>query len=108
MKFIKNNLGFVIAALIIVAGLVYSYFVEENAMYIAPLFNKVLAGIFATIAVVYGYLFSKDNALFQNEENDNIYFFKNLAVIAFFILAAMLTISVFHSGPLGTTTNPIK
>jgi hypothetical protein len=108
MKFIKNNLGFVIAATVILVGLLYSYIVEENAMFLAPTFNKVIAGALTTVAIVYAYLFSKDNALFKDEKDDNRYFFKNLAVIVILIVAAMLTIAVFHSGPLGTTTNPIK
>lgn len=103
----KNNgltLPFKVIAGFIAAVLIAAFFVPGNAIHDAPLTNKILAGVFAGAAVWWGIQFSKDRFTLVLDHRLNTIL--HLAVLAALIALALLTLVVWHGGPLGTTTNP--
>lgn len=101
------NLPFLIIASIIAVALILFFIVPGNAIYAAPIGNKLLAGLFAAGAVYYAIGWSKDR-WWNNIENERAYFIVNLVIFASLIMISLLILIVFHSGPIGLSTNPVS
>lgn len=106
----RENIGlntpFIIFATIIIVALIGFFIFPGNAIHQAPLINKLGAGLVAGLAVYYGIGWSKD--IWWNKiESERVYFILNLIVFAGLLVLALLILTVFHSGPLGTSTNPL-
>jgi zinc transporter ZupT len=107
----KSNSGATPIVLIIFALIigvtVYATFDPATSIGRAPIGNKI-AGWLCLVAAG-GFLFlSARDLIFPNMENDKKANWFKLSITAALIISALLILAVFHSGPLGTTTNPIN
>lgn len=75
-----------------------------NAIGDAPLFNKVLGIGLGAFAVVF--MFKSNDWLDFIKSDKRKLLFQIVITIAIAVLS-LLVLAVFHSGPLGTTTNPM-
>lgn len=105
-----KNSGFtapVIIILTIILGvMVYSTFDPSTSIGRAPAENKVMGWLCMIGAG--GFLFAcYRDLIFPNMENDKRANWIKIAITAVLIITGLLILAVFHSGPLGTTTNPL-
>ena len=107
----KSNNGaspivLIITALII-GVMAFTTFDPFYAFGRAPIGNKI-AGWLCLLGAAGFLVASAKDMIFPNAENGNRANWYKIAITAAFIIAALLILGVFHSGPLGTTTNPIN
>jgi len=106
----KNNgaspIVLIIAALII-GVMAYATFDPSMSFGRAPIGNKIGGWLCLFGAAGFLVACAKD-LIFPNAENGNLANWFKIAITAALIIAGLLILGVFHSGPLGTTTNPIN
>jgi Mn2+/Fe2+ NRAMP family transporter len=73
------------------------------------LLQNTAMGIFAVVLLMGLVVFASWTRSYveQDRKNGNRANWYKIAITAAFILAAILILGVFHSGALGTTTNPL-
>jgi zinc transporter ZupT len=103
----KSNLIVLIIAALIIAVMAYATFDTSMSFGRAPIGNKI-AGWLCLLGAAGFLVASAKDMIFPNAENGNRANWYKIAITAAFIIAALLILGVFHSGPLGTTTNPIN
>jgi hypothetical protein len=107
----KSNNGaspivLIITALII-GVMAYTTFDPFYAFGRAPIGNKI--GGWLCLFGAAGFLVaSAKDLIFPNAENGNRANWFKIGITYALIASALLILGVFHSGPLGTTTNPIN
>jgi membrane protease YdiL (CAAX protease family) len=101
-----NPIVLIITALII-GVMVYTTFDPFYLFGRAPIVNKI-AGWLCLLGAAGFLVASAKDLIFQNSENGNRANWYKIAITAVLIIAALLILGVFHSGALGTTTNPIN
>jgi hypothetical protein len=103
----KSNIIVLIIAALIIAVMVYTTFDPHYSFGRAPIGNKI--GGWLCLFGAAGFLVaSAKDLIFPNMKNDKRANWLKIAITAALIIAALLILGVFHSGPLGTTTNPIN
>jgi hypothetical protein len=103
----KSNPIVLIIAALIIAVMAYATFDPSMSFGRAPIVNKI--GGWLCLLGAAGFLVaSAKDLIFPNAENGNRANWYKIAITAAFIIAALLILGVFHSGALGTTTNPIN
>jgi hypothetical protein len=103
----KSNIIVLIIAALIIGVMVYTTFDPHYSFGRAPIGNKI-AGWLCLFGAASFLVASAKDLIFQNAENGNRANWYKIAITAAFIIAALLILGVFHSGALGTTTNPIN
>ena len=106
-KNLKNSgvtIPVIVIALFIVAIVVYSLFDSSTSFGRAPIGNKVL-GVLAMLGSV---LFAfKSSDILDFVKKDRTKMWLQIGITAALIILGLLILGVFHSGVLGTTTNPL-
>jgi len=97
---------FLFAALLVIGGILTMVFVPGNTLYHAPIANKLIAGLFLVAASWWGRSWSRDKFTFTTDWR--VDFFIYAGVMLALVALAFLTFAVWHSGPIGLTTNPVK
>jgi zinc transporter ZupT len=102
----KSNPIVLIIAALIIAVMAYATFNPSMSFGRAPIGNKI--GGWLCLFGAAGFLVScaKDMIL-PNAENGNRANWYKIAITAALVVAAFLILGVFHSGALGTSTNPL-
>ncbi len=103
----KSNIIVLIIAALIIAVMVYTTFDPHYSFGRAPIGNKI-AGWLCLFGAAGFLVASAKDLIFKNAENGNRANWYKIAITAVLIIAAILILGVFHSGALGTTTNPIN
>jgi hypothetical protein len=103
----KSNPIVLIIAALIIGVMVYTTFDPFYSFGRAPIGNKI--GGWLCLLGAAGFLIScAKDSIFPNSENGNRANWFKIGITYALIALAMLILGVFHSGPLGTTTNPIN
>jgi hypothetical protein len=97
-KTVKENPGFFVIALVILAVLITQLFVPGNAIYESPWLNRILFVVVAGVAYVWARLMNREKINISKNENLNL-------IIQVLILGAIVTLAfailiVWHGGPI--------
>jgi hypothetical protein len=106
---LKNRgitIPFLFIALLVIGGIVTMIFVPGNTLYHAPIVNKLLAGLFLVAAAWWARCWAKDKFSFTVDWKVDHFIYA--AVLIGLLALAFLIFGVWHSGPIGLTTNPVK
>lgn len=92
------------AATIILVTLVSLLFVDGNAIGDAPLFNKILGIALGAFTIFFAF---KSEYWLDFIKSDRRKLLFQIVITAILAILAIMVIAVWHSGPIGTTTNPM-
>lgn len=106
----RENIGLtwpvILIAGFMIVFLIGMAFWKDNAIGAAPLLNKFVSGLLFAAEAYWLYLNVKGKVwLSKNHIVDNIF---KIAITAIIALLAFTILTVWHSGALGTSTNPVK
>jgi hypothetical protein len=106
----RKNLGLtwpvISIAAIILFVVIWSFFDISTSFGRAPLVNKIVSILLGAGAILWMYGASRD-LFFNGTKNDNRVLWYNIIIVLALGILSLLFAGVFHSGALGTTTNPI-
>lgn len=93
---------FIFAAAFVLTMAGFTYF-PGNSLHDAPAVNKIIGFTLLALVVPVGLSLEHDWISFSNNDNKNTW--AHIAIIAGLAILGFCTLLVWHSGPLGTTTN---
>jgi hypothetical protein len=97
----------ILIASVIVGVMAYSTFDPAMSFGRAPIGNKI-AGWLCLLGAAGFLVASAKDLIFPNAENGNRANWAKIVITYALLLLTLLILGVFHSGALGTTTNPIN
>lgn len=106
---LKNKgitIPFIFAALVVLGGITTAIFVPGNTLYHAPLVNKLLAAFLFVAAAWWARCWAKERFSFTVDWITDHFIYA--AILLGILVLAFLTFAVWHSGPIGLSTNPVK
>jgi hypothetical protein len=105
---LKNKgitIPFLFAALLVIGGIITAFFVPGNTIFHAPIANKIAFAVLVTAAAWWARCWSKDRFSFTTDWIADHFIYA--AILLAILALAFFTLAVWHSGPIGLSTNPV-